>query len=91
LVDGSTLAGDTQVAGKDQVQFEDDDLDGIDDFDDELESDGSNGDSLDIVEKIKPYEQSRVNARHEIEKRNELKALNSELDEWDELFDEDDL
>ena len=29
--------------------------------------------------------------RRKIEKRNELKALNAELDEWDDLFDEDDL
>ena len=35
--------------------------------------------------------EARAKAWREIERRNELKALNSELDEWDELLSEDDL
>ena len=45
--------------------------------------------SLESVTKIDPDTQARINARHEIERRNELKALRSELDEWDDLDEED--
>ena len=47
-------------------------------------------DSLSGTRKDKSYTQERINARHEIERRAELKALKDELDDWDD-FDEDDL
>ena len=74
---------------KDQVPFEDEDLDTLDDFDDDMDLDELSGDPVKSAEKEVPYGQERINARHEIEKRNELKALKSELDEWDEPIDED--
>ena len=75
---------------KDQLQIKDDGLDSLDDLDDEMSLDSLSGDPVESVEKEIPYDQNRINARHEIERRNELKALKSELDEWDALFDEDD-
>ena len=77
------------MGNKDQVQFEDDDVDSLDSFDVDIDLDDPVDDSLRAAEKIDAAEQARVNARHEIEKRNELKALKSELDEWDDLLDED--
>jgi hypothetical protein len=77
------------VGVKDQVPFKDEDLDTLDDFDDDIILDESSEDPLVSAEKFDSEEQARINARHEIEKRNELKALKSELDEWDELLDED--
>lgn len=77
------------MAKEDQVQFEEDDLDSLDDLDDDIGSDEASDDSLEPVTKIDPDTQARINARHEIERRNELKALRSELDEWDDLDDED--
>lgn len=74
---------------KNQVQFEDDELDTLEDFDDEAGLDASPADKLESVAKQESYSQERINARHEIERRNELKALKSELDEWDDLLDED--
>lgn len=76
---------------KNQLQFEDDDLDTIDDFEDDLDFDESSEDPVLSVKKDTTAEQRRLAARREIERRNELKALNSSLDEWDDLFDEDDL
>ncbi len=76
---------------KNQLQFEDDDLDTLDDFDDDLDFDDASEDPVLLVRKDVSAEQRRLAARREIERRNELKALNSELDEWDELFNEDDL
>ncbi|MGA9575430.1 MAG: hypothetical protein WBS20_15930 [Lysobacterales bacterium] len=76
---------------KSQLQFEDDDLDTIDDFEDDLDFDESSEDPVLSVKKDTSAEQRRLAARREIERRNELKALNSSLDEWDDLFDEDDL
>lgn len=73
----------------DQVQYEEDDLDSLDDLNDDIALDESSDDSLVSVEKIDPETQARINARHEIERRNELKALKSELDEWDDLDEED--
>jgi hypothetical protein len=78
------------VGKKDQLQIKDDGLDSLDDLDDEMSLDSLSGDPVESVEKEIPYDQNRINARHEIERRNELKALKSELDEWDALFDEDD-
>ena len=77
------------MGNKDQVQFEDDDVDSLDSFDVDIDLDDPVDDSLSAAEKIDAAEQARVNARHEIERRNELKALKSELDEWDDLLDED--
>lgn len=77
------------VSTEDQVTFEEDDLDTLDDYDDE-ELDESSSDSLEAGEKVDPEAQARIHARHEIERRNELKALRDALDEWDE-FDEEDL
>lgn len=75
---------------EDQVPFEKDDLETLDDFDDETGLDEPSGDLLESEGRVDPETQARINARHEIERRNELKALKSELDEWGEL-DEDDL
>ena len=82
---------------KDQDQFEDDDLETLEDFDgdDDGDDDGDIGESPEDLEVLakrdESAEQRRIAARREIERRNELKALNSELDEWDDHFDEDDL
>lgn len=73
-----------------QVQYEEDDLDSLDDLDDDIGLDETSDDTLESVEKIDSDTQARINARHEIERRNELKALKLELDEWDD-FDEDEL
>jgi len=66
-------------------------LDTIDDFEDDLDFDESSEDPVVLLKKDTSAEQRRLAARREIERRNELKALNSALDEWDDLFDEDDL
>ena len=76
------------MGNKDQGPFEDDDMDSLDAFDDDVTMDESE-DSIDSNEKIDAATQARINARHEIERRNELKALKSELDEWDDLLDDD--
>jgi len=75
----------------DQLKFEDDDLDTLDDFDDDVDFDDTSEDTVRAAKKDISDEKRRLAARREIERRNELKALNSELDEWDELFNEDDL
>lgn len=77
------------MGNKDQVPFEDDDMDSLDAFDDDITLDESSENPLGSTEKIDAATQARINARHEIERRNELKALKSELDEWDDLLDED--
>ena len=69
---------------KRQLQFEDDDLD-MDDFEDELDFDDASEDPVMLIKKDSSAEQRRLAARREIERRNELKALNSSLDEWDDL------
>jgi len=79
------------MGDKNQLQFEDDDLDTLDDFDDDLDFDESSEDPVMLPKKDLSAEQRRLAARREIERRNELKALNSELDEWDDLFSDDDL
>ncbi len=75
---------------KRQLQFEDDDLD-MDDYEEDLDFEDASEDPVMSVKKDTSAEQRRLAARREIERRNELKALNSSLDEWDDLFDEDDL
>lgn len=77
------------MENKEQVQFEEDDMDTLDSFDDDIDLVDSSVETLGETEKIDANAQARVNARHEIERRNELKALKSELDEWDDLLDED--
>ena len=80
------------MGDKNQLQFEDDDLDTLDDFEDDPdELDDSTEESVMVTKTDASADQRRLAARREIERRNELKALNSELDEWDELFDENDL
>ncbi len=83
--------GDTE-----QSQFEDKELDNLeelDDFDDELDPDEVEEDPVAIAKalaaKKKSDEEKHIKARREIERRNELKALRSELDEWDDLLDDD--
>jgi hypothetical protein len=80
------------MGDKNQLQFEDDDLDTLDDFEDDPDDlDDSTEESVMVTKTDASADQRRLAARREIERRNELKALNSELDEWDELFDENDL
>ena len=80
------------MGDKNQLQFEDDDLDTLDGFEDDLDTlDDPTEDSVTPTKNDASAEQRRLAARREIERRNELKALNSALDEWDELFDENDL
>ena len=81
-----------------QSQFEEEELDTLeefDDFDDNLSPDEAEEDPVAIAKKLaaknQADEEKRIKARREIERRNELKALRSELDEWDDLLDEDDL
>jgi hypothetical protein len=91
------LAGDAKMGEKEQSQFEGEELDTLeelDDFDDDLDPDPIQEDPVAIAKALtaqkKADEAKRIKARREIERRNELKALRSELDEWDDL-DEDDL
>ncbi|MGB7453167.1 MAG: hypothetical protein WBM36_13660 [Lysobacterales bacterium] len=86
------------MGDKNQLEFEGDDLDTLDDFDDDLDFDASSDEPEVLTRKDKSVEQRRLAARRKIERRNELRALNSaldewddELDEWDILVDEDDL
>ena len=69
------------MAEQDQVEFEDDDLDDIDD--DVGFTEPSEDPDL-STKRDEAAEQRRIAARREIERRNELKALQSELDEWGE-------
>lgn len=76
---------------KDQVPYEDDDVDSYDDYDDDIDiEDEDDEEPVSSAAKDRPYTQARINARHAIERRAELKALRDALDEWDE-FDEDEL
>ena len=86
------------MGDKNQLEFEGDDLDTLDDFDDDLDFDASSDEPEVLARKDESVEQRRLAARRKIERRNELRALNSaldewddELDEWDILVDEDDL
>ena len=81
-----------------QSQFDDEELDTLedfDDFDDDVSPDDDEEDPVAAAKKLtaknQADEEKRIKARREIERRNELKALRSELDEWDDLLDEDDL
>ena len=86
------------MGDKEKSQFEDEELDTseeFDDFADDLDPDEVEDDPVAIAKKLAAKnladEEKRIKARREIERRNELKALRSELDEWDDLLDEDDL
>ena len=88
------------MGNENPVPFEEDDLDSLNDFEDEITVDESSGGFVDedlpvdnflgSVAKVVPYRKEHADARREIERRNELKALNSALDEWGDLDDEDD-
>ena len=92
MINGAVpLTGDTQMSEEDQVQIEDDDLDTLDAFDDDVDSSEPDEDPLESPVTAESDAEARANARRKIERRNELKALNSELDEWDEPLDVDDL
>ena len=81
------------MGDKDQLLFEDEELETTDDFDDDLDPDESEEDPVELARsrarKKLADEEKRIKARREIERRNELKALKSELDEWDDLLDDD--
>ena len=84
------------MGDKGQSQFEDEELDTLeelDDLDDDLDSNEVEKDPVAeakaLSAKKKADEEKRIKARREIERRNELKALRSELDEWDDLLDDD--
>ncbi len=84
------------MGDKEQSQFEDEELDTLeelDDLDDDLDPDPIQEDPVAIARALaaqkKADEEKRIKARREIERRNELKALRSELDEWDDLLDDD--
>ena len=72
-----------------QSDFEDDELDTIDDFDDDQDFDDSSEDPVEVPPTKAEEEERRIKARREIERRNEVKALESELDEWDSMLEED--
>lgn len=76
-----------------QVEFEDDDLDTLDDFDDDdVDFDeSSEDDAKTLAKEVAAAEQRRIAARREIERRAEEKALNSKLDEWEGDLDDWDL
>jgi hypothetical protein len=84
------------MGDKEQSQFEDEELDNLeelDDFDDDLNPEEVEDDPVVVAKalaaKKKADEEKHIKARREIERRNELKALRSELDEWDDLLDDD--
>lgn len=79
------------MAEENPTDFEDDELETADDFDDDQDFDDSSEDPVEVPCTKAADEERRIKARREIERRNELKALQSELDEWDSLLDEDDL
>lgn len=86
------------MGDKNQMELDGDDLDTLDVYEDDLDLDTSSDEPEILAGKDKSAEQRRLAARRKIERRNELRALNSaldewddELDEWDQLVDEDDL
>ena len=88
------------MADDNDTEF-DDDLDTLDDFDEDSDSDfdeesdfddsseDGDDDAPDLPLSKAEEAERRIRARREIERRNELKALKSELDEWDDLLDVD--
>ena len=79
------------MGDKSQEQFEDDDLDTLDTLDDDVDIDAEPEDPVVLAKNEELAEQKRQAARREIERRAELKAINAELEDWDDLLDEDDL
>ena len=79
------------MGDKSQDQFEDDDLDTLDEFDDDADLDATLEDPVALAKSDALKEQKRLAARREIERRAELKALNSEFEDWDDPLDEADL
>ena len=77
------------MADEDQTDFDDDELDSIDDFDGDQDFDDSSEDPVEVPPTKAEEEERRIKARREIERRNEVKALESELDEWDSMLEED--
>ena len=94
--DGEIKMGTTHSPGR-----PDSELDLFDGYNGYAEEDDYGDDAMDITELSKDFYSTdwedpagsdhRISSRRKIERRNELKALRSELDEWDEPFDEDDL
>lgn len=74
------------MASKNQVPI-DDDVDTLDDFDDD-DFESSSDDDMDTDNE--PCGDIHFNARRAIERRNELKRLKMDLDDWDASFDDDD-
>ena len=79
------------MGDKKQTQFEGDELGSIEDFDNDGDFEESSIEEEEASAEQESEEERRRKARREIERRNELKALRSELDEWDDLTDEDNL
>jgi hypothetical protein len=71
-----------------QLELDDDGLDPFDDFDDEVDLETSSDEPDMLPQKDKSADQRRLAARRKIERRNELRALNAALDEWDDELDE---
>jgi hypothetical protein len=89
IIDAMLFAGDVKMAEENQPDFEGDELETTDDFDDEQDSDDSSDDPVEVPYTKAEEEARRIKARREIERRNEVKALESELNEWDDLLDDD--
>jgi hypothetical protein len=76
------------MSNENPVPFEEEDLYSLDGFEDDLKADvlvdeGLPVDNLlDSTGKVDTGGKARADARREIERRAELKALNAELDEW---------
>ena len=79
------------MGNKDEPKFEEEELDAVEDFDDDASFDESSEDPVELTNDDVSEEERRIKARREIERRNELKALQSELDEWDDMPDDDEL
>lgn len=71
-----------------EVEFEDNDLDTLDDLDDDVDFDELPEDPKTLAKEAEAAEQRRIAARREIERRAEEKALDSKLDEWEGDLDE---
>ena len=76
------------MASKNQVPIDDDD-DTLDDFDGDDDLESSSDSDLDAADNAGPCGDIHFNARRAIERRNELKKLQMELDDWDASFDEE--
>jgi len=77
-----------KMANKSQVPIDDDD-DTLDDFAGDADFESSSDSDLDADVDTGPCGDIHFNARRAIERRNELKKLQMELDDWDTSFDEE--